>query len=409
MNGGSGLSHLSQMWASLSRVTAGGGGGMARLQFCSRQWTEVSEATWAVLGAGTLGGKVHRSLCPFPASPIFFLFPALGSVMPTLPPPTPRLPPPPQQPDLPPGTQASFQAPGPVSPPRPLSGPHQPLYGRWSLSLSQSAFLQGRGADFGFPLTSYTLHAVSLSWSCFLCESLLTGHSDSLRAGAKCSHPSPCHPGSYLQGLDEWSSDDNWLASAVLLSPRAPSYMPPLDRGENRGLEQAECLNHLPLSQDISHLILSLSHVCSGVGAPLPDPWLSPALDQLQEISEKANVMVDDGKSGRDGASPGQPQRRGEAPVMLYLNPQPTPGNVNAGDFFHLINSRQNKENWGQRGWSNRKVQAARSLVCGWGRGCREDDRHKCRRRGNQLNGKIDNMRFKGKEKTGEVLEIWVD
>lgn len=182
--------------------------------------------------------------------------------------------------------------------------------------------------------------------------------------------------------------------------------MPPLDRGENRGLKQAEGLNHLPLSQDISHLILSLSHVCSGVGAPLPDPWLSPALGQLQEISEKANVTVDDGKSGRDGASPGQPQRRGEAPVMLHLNPQSMPGNVNAGDFFHLINSRQNKENWGQRTWSRRKVQAARSLAGGWGRGCREDDRHKCRRRGNQLNGKIDNMRFKGKEKTGEAFEI---
>ena len=91
---------------------------------------------------------------------------------------------------------------------------------------------------------------------------------------------------------------------------------------------------------------------------------------------------------------------------MLYLNPQPTPGNVNAGDFFHLINSRQNKENWGQMGWSSRKVQAARSLAGGWGRGCREDDRHKCWRRGNQLNGKIDNMRFKDREKTGEVLEI---
>ena len=67
--------------------------------------------------------------------------------------------------------------------------------------------------------------------------------------------------------------------------------MPPLDRGENQGLEQAEDLNHLPLSQDLSHLILSVSHVCSGVGAPLPDPWLSPALDQLQEISEKVNVQ----------------------------------------------------------------------------------------------------------------------
>ena len=60
----------------------------------------------------------------------------------------------------------------------------------------------------------------------------------------------------------------------------------------------------------------------------------------------------------------------------------------------------------GQRRWSSRKVQAARSLEVGWGRGCREDDRNKCRRRGNQLNGKIDNMRFKGKEKMGAMLEI---
>lgn len=46
-------------------------------------------------------------------------------------------------------------------------------------------------------------------------------------------------------------------------------------------------------------------------------------------------------------------------------------------------------------------MQAGRSLEVGWGRGCRENDRNKCPRRGNQLNGKIDNMRFKGKEKTG--------
>ena len=52
------------------------------------------------------------------------------------------------------------------------------------------------------------------------------------------------------------------------------------------------------------------------------------------------------------------------------------------------------------------KALTARDLEGGWVRECKEDDKNKCLRKGNQLNSKIDTIRFKGKEKMGEMLEI---
>lgn len=175
---------------------------MARLQFCSRQWTEASETIWRLLGQEPQEERYTGPFVPFQPHPIFFLFqPWAPSCQPP-----PRLPPAPSASATwslaPPGAQASFQAPGPVSPPCPLSGPHQRLWEVTSLSVSVSLSSGVRGwlwLPSGFAHSSSCLTVMKLLSVC----TPLTGHSESLRAGAQCSHSSPCRPGSCPQGLDE--------------------------------------------------------------------------------------------------------------------------------------------------------------------------------------------------------------
>lgn len=177
-----------------------GWGGQAAVLL--RQWTEASETIWRLLGQEPQEEGTHRSLCPFQPHPSSS-FSSLGLSHAN---PTPRLPPAPPASATwslaPPGAQASFQAPGPVSPPCLCLGPISVCGEVTSLSVSVSLSSGVRGWLW-LPLWLRTQLKLSHCHEAAFCVHPLTGHSESLRARAQCSHSLPCRPGSCPQGLDE--------------------------------------------------------------------------------------------------------------------------------------------------------------------------------------------------------------